>query len=72
MEQHKDVGASALGALAGGFIGNQFGHGKTSTVIGAAIGGIGANIAEKKREERKKSSSRHSRKYYDDGGYDSY
>jgi len=72
LEQNKDVGASALGALAGGILGNEAGHGKLSTLIGAALGGIGGNLAEKKYEEKKKRSSRHRRTYDDDHGYDSY
>jgi hypothetical protein len=72
LEQNKDIGASALGALAGGLLGNEAGHGRLSTLIGAALGGIGANIAEKKYEEKKKRHSGHRRAYGDDHGYDSY
>lgn len=38
----------ALGALGGGVIGNELGHGAVSTAIGAALGGLGAHFFEKR------------------------
>ncbi|KAF2418003.1 hypothetical protein EJ08DRAFT_68567 [Tothia fuscella] len=78
LEQNKDVGASALGALAGGLLGNQVGHGRhgrISTLVGAALGGVAGNLAEKKYGDCKDDKKRHSsrRSYYEeDRGYDSY
>jgi len=73
MEQHKDVGASALGALAGGLLGSELGKGKLSTLVGAALGGISANMAEKKHEDDKRRKERRSsRRHDDDYGYDSH
>jgi hypothetical protein len=73
LSKHKDVGASALGALAGGLIGNELGggRGKIGLLVGAAIGGVGGNVLERKREEdkRRKQDERRAR---EDDGYDSY
>ena len=78
MEKHKDIGASALGALAGGIIGSEMGHGsRLGTLVGAAIGGLGANVAEKKHEEGRKRREgekykRREKEHYKALGYDSY
>ncbi|KAF2669107.1 hypothetical protein BT63DRAFT_424818 [Microthyrium microscopicum] len=77
-EKHKkELGVSALGALAGGIIGNQFGGKKNrnvGTLIGVALGGIGGGLYEKKSEDKKKRMKlerRASRRDSGDG-YDSY
>jgi len=77
----KDLGAGALGAIAGGIIGNAVsGRGKdrhggskknanlAGMLIGAAIGGIGAAALENRHERSK--MKRRSEKF--DDGYDSY
>ena len=56
VEDHVDlnasgIGASAVGALAGGFLGHEVGHGKMSTIGGAILGGLGANLIEKHEKE---------------------
>ena len=75
-KDRKDVGATALGAIAGGFIGHEVGHGRNvGTLIGAALGGFGANYAER-RWEKEKEVRRHRQDEGADGkaqdGYDSY
>ncbi|KAF2116863.1 hypothetical protein BDV96DRAFT_645268 [Lophiotrema nucula] len=50
-DKQKDLAASAGGALVGGFVGNQFGHGTLSTIIGAAVGGLGARELERRHEK---------------------
>jgi uncharacterized membrane protein YebE (DUF533 family) len=74
-EKHKkDIGAGALGALAGGIIGNALG-GKSrknkgniaGMVIGAALGGLGAAAYENRHEKNKKKRLG---EYHD--GYESY
>jgi len=56
LKEHKDVEVSALGSLAGGLIGSAFGHNRTMGVmLGAAVGGLGANFVEEMREEERKS-----------------
>ena len=47
----KTLAASVGGALAGGLAGNALGHGALSTLVGAAIGGLGAREFEKKHEK---------------------
>ena len=56
VEDHVDlnaagIGASAVGALAGGMLGHEVGHGKMATIGGALLGGIGANLIEKHEKE---------------------
>lgn len=50
-ETDKKLAAGAVGALAGGLAGNQVGHGTLSTLVGAAIGGLGGSALEKKHEK---------------------
>lgn len=47
----KQVAATAVGALVGGYAGEKFGHGTFSTLIGATIGGMGAGALENKLEK---------------------
>ena len=55
LKEHKEIGPSALGALAGGLLGNELGHGRfMDTLLGAAVGGIGANFIETMREDERK------------------
>jgi uncharacterized protein YcfJ len=77
-EKHKkEIGVSALGALAGGIIGSSFSGKKNrnvGTLIGVALGGIGGGLYEKKHEDQKKRQKlerRHSRRD-DEDGYDSF
>ena len=78
LKKHKDVGASALGALAGGIIGNELGggRGKIGLLIGAAIGGIGGNMYERKhaqeRTKRQAAFRRGKQEQDDELEYDSY
>lgn len=44
------LAASVGGALAGGLAGRAVGHSTLSTLVGAAIGGVGGNEIEKRRE----------------------
>lgn len=70
----KGLGAGAAGAVAGGLLGHQMGHGSLSTIAGAVIGGIGANMLENRRESsgsgkgrnRLDRSRSHSRRYNSD------
>ena len=79
LKERKDVGASVLGTLAGGLLGSELGHNRTmGTMLGAAVGGIGANFAESMRKEERKFKHRRRRhdeldkgQHYKDG-YDSY
>lgn len=74
-EKHKkDIGAGALGALAGGIIGNAIGSKSRKNkgniagmVIGAALGGIGAAAFENRHEKIKQ---RNMGEHHD--GYESY
>jgi hypothetical protein len=50
-ETDKKLAAGAVGALAGGLAGNQVGHGTLSTLVGAAIGGLGGSELEKRHEK---------------------
>jgi len=79
LKEHKEVGASAFGALTGGLLGNELGHGRTmGTLLGAAVGGIGANFAERMWEEerklkhRKREDDKHYEERHYQDGYDSY
>ena len=63
--EKRNVGVSALGALAGGLAGREMGKSTFETLLGAALGGFGAH--ELDRRERKKKTYRK----YDDG-YESY
>lgn len=49
-ETDKKLAAGAVGALAGGLAGNQVGHRTLSTLVGAAIGGLGGSALEKRHE----------------------
>ena len=42
----RGMGYGAIGAVAGGLIGNEFGHGLVPTALGAAVGALGANAFE--------------------------
>jgi uncharacterized protein YcfJ len=70
LEEHKDVGYSALGALAGALIGHHVGKGRgkgnAGLLAGAALGGLGANLLERRHEKEKK---RKEKVRYDDGYY---
>ncbi|KAF1991643.1 hypothetical protein K402DRAFT_400355 [Aulographum hederae CBS 113979] len=53
-----DVGASAIGALAGAVIGNEFlghqtGHKTLGTLVGAAVGGIGGKVLDNRNRKRR-------------------
>lgn len=56
---------SAIGAIAGGLIGDKVGHGGLATVAGVLVGALGANAWErregKKKEERRREPARRSR-----------
>ncbi|PVH99905.1 hypothetical protein DM02DRAFT_614724 [Periconia macrospinosa] len=61
--QDRNLAASVGGALAGGLMGRQLGHGTLSTLIGAGIGAIGGREIEKRHEidkAERRSRSRHS------------
>jgi hypothetical protein len=49
--QEKNLAASVGGALAGGLAGNAIGKGTLSTIVGAAIGGLGGREFEKRHEK---------------------
>ncbi|KAF2499549.1 hypothetical protein BU16DRAFT_524028 [Lophium mytilinum] len=53
--EDKKLAAGAVGALAGGFAGNQVHHGTLSTLVGMAIGGYGGATLEKRHEKKKGS-----------------
>ncbi|KAF2741140.1 hypothetical protein EJ04DRAFT_518315 [Polyplosphaeria fusca] len=55
--REKDLAASAAGALAGGLVGHKLGHGTLSTLVGAAIGGLGGRELEKRHEKKKATRS---------------
>lgn len=42
------MATAAIGAIAGGILGNEFGKSPLATVAGVAIGGLGANFFEAK------------------------
>ncbi len=78
VKHKKDIGATALGALAGSIIGNQFARrdSKRGLLIGAVVGGIGGNLLERHHEseklkkiERKRTNSFKSDRHE---GYESY
>jgi uncharacterized membrane protein YebE (DUF533 family) len=75
----KDIGAGALGAIAGGIVGNVLmgsrkdkrgtkSQNLTGMMIGAAIGGLGAAALENRHEKNKQK--RMGERHVD--GYDSY
>ncbi|KAF2723532.1 hypothetical protein K431DRAFT_310959 [Polychaeton citri CBS 116435] len=70
----KGIGIGIAGAVVGGLAGREFGgerHRKRDMVIGALIGGLGANAAENKWREYRHPEERNSRREvyeYDDGG----
>lgn len=81
-EQHKsELGAGALGIVAGGLLGREFGgkNGKKNNLgmaIGAALGGIGAGLYSKHQDKQKEKSrgrsQSRSRSRRDYAGYESY
>jgi hypothetical protein len=75
-EKHKkELGVSALGALAGGIIGNTFSGKKNKnigTFIGAALGGLGGGLYEKRNEDQRRRQKLERRKSRVDEGYESY
>ncbi len=44
----RGVGYGTIGALAGGLLGSEVGHGIVPTIAGALVGGLGANVFEKR------------------------
>ncbi|KAK7513943.1 hypothetical protein IWZ03DRAFT_245485 [Phyllosticta citriasiana] len=53
------IASTALGALAGGFVGTELSKGNTlATVAAAVVGAMGAHEAERKYEKRKESKGR--------------
>ncbi|KAF2017257.1 hypothetical protein BU24DRAFT_146945 [Aaosphaeria arxii CBS 175.79] len=50
-ERERGLAASVGGALAGGLAGNAVGKGTLSTLVGAAIGGLGGRQLEKRHEK---------------------
>lgn len=53
------IASTALGALAGGFVGTELSKGNTlATVAAAVVGAVGAHEAERKYERRKESKGR--------------
>ncbi|KAL1384504.1 hypothetical protein HDK64DRAFT_33747 [Phyllosticta capitalensis] len=53
------IASTALGALAGGFVGTEFSKGNTlATVAAAVVGAVGAHEAERKYEKRRASRTR--------------
>lgn len=66
-----NAGATVLGAIIGGALGNQVGKGdgrKAATIAGAVAGGAIANNAARRDDETYVSSERHCREV--DGGYE--
>lgn len=66
-----NTGATVLGAIIGGALGNQVGKGdgrKAATIAGAVAGGAIANNAARRDDETYVSSERHCREV--DGGYE--
>jgi len=45
-KSERGLTASAIGALAGGLLGNEVGGGPLATVAGVLLGGLGANAWE--------------------------
>ena len=46
-KEKKDLAATAIGAVAGAFLGHEAGHGKPMGILGGAVlGGISANAME--------------------------
>lgn len=75
-EKHKkEFGVSALGALAGGIIGNTFSGKKNKNVgtfLGAALGGLGGGLYERRQEGQKRRQKVERRMSRTDEGYESY
>lgn len=52
-DRERKIAASLAGAIGGGFVGHEVGHGAFPTLLGAVLGGAGLRALEKKSDKKK-------------------